>query len=95
MALNRYGHVDLRVSDIEAALPFYSKVLPALGFPRELFDDTWKVFGSEGELPEAPFFSITEDPDHRPNGLRIAFWVESTERFTPEPARAGAGPHGR
>src|SRR6266511_5010207 len=30
--MNPFGHVDLRVSKLETALPFYEALLPALGF---------------------------------------------------------------
>jgi predicted enzyme related to lactoylglutathione lyase len=31
-ARNPFGHVDLRVRDLGAALPFYEALLPELGF---------------------------------------------------------------
>ena len=76
---NPYGHIDLRVRDMGAALPFYERLLPALGFPRPWLGPTWKVFAAPGELPSAPFFSITEEPDHQANANRVAFWAGSRE----------------
>lgn len=44
MNRNPFQHVDIRVTDMQAALPFYSKLLPAVGFVRAdsyatFFDD--------------------------------------------------------
>ena len=77
--MNPFSHIDLRVADIDAALAFYEDLLPALGFTSHRSGPEWKVFGTDGELPSAAFFSIVEDRDHRPNGNRIAFWRESPE----------------
>lgn len=79
MSLNRFGHIDLRVNDAEAALAFYSKLLPALGFTRTFHGGGWYVFASEGELPHAAFFGMTEDRNHVANANRIAFWASSRE----------------
>jgi len=73
--MNPYGHVDLRVRDLAAALPFFRILLPALGFVHVHEGDPWVVFVGEGTMPSAPFFSITEDRDHLPNANRIAFWA--------------------
>lgn len=79
MSPNRFGHIDLRVKDAQAALAFYSKLMPALGFTRTFHGGGWYVFASEGELPEAAYFAVTEDPQHTPDGSRIAFWAPSRE----------------
>lgn len=76
---NPFGHVDLRVPSLEEAFPFYEKVLGALGFGRAFHGETWKVFAAEGDLPWAPFFSLAQEEDHRPNANRIAFWVPARE----------------
>lgn len=80
MGRNPFQHVDLRVTSLAEARPFYRKLMPALGFVR---DDTgssgWHVFAAEGEPPQAPWFGFTEDPDHRPNANRIAFAAASRE----------------
>ena len=77
--MNRFSHIDLRVADMDEALPFYAALLPALGFVHESHGGAWKVWDSEGTLPSAAYFAVTEDPDHVPNGTRIAFWAESRE----------------
>jgi len=78
MHKNPFQHVDVRVGDLNAALPFYSKLLPVLGFPRAT-GNKFKVWMAEGEGPSRPWFGFVEDPDHRPNANRIAFWAESRE----------------
>jgi len=79
MARNPFGHIDLRVASMEDALPFYRRLLPALGFAHTHDSDEWKVFSAGGDLPSAAFVAITEGPDHRPNDNRIAFWVWSRD----------------
>lgn len=78
MSANRFQHVDIRVRDVDAALAFYAKLLPELGFSRpggRLF----RVFAAPGDPPSAPWFGFIEDRDHRPNANRIAFWAETRE----------------
>ena len=77
--MNRFGHIDLRVRDMEEALPFYAALLPALGFVHEYHGETWKVWAAEGTLPSAAYFAVTEDRGHTPNANRIAFWAESRD----------------
>jgi predicted enzyme related to lactoylglutathione lyase len=76
---NPFQHVDVRVTDMQAALPFYSKLLPAVGFVRGDSGEQWKSWAAEGELPSTPWFGFIEDPDHRPNSNRIAFWAASPD----------------
>lgn len=75
--MNPFGHVDLRVSNMEELLPFYEKLLPALGFTRTFHTEAWKVFAAEGDLPSAAYFAITEDPAHQANANMIGFWAAS------------------
>lgn len=74
---NPYSHIDLRVPNLETALPFYEKLLPALGFTRVFHSPLWRVFAAEGELPSAAYFAITEDLAHIPNANLIGFWAAS------------------
>jgi len=70
-------HIDLRVRDLARAKEFYSKLLPALGFTCDRSDEEWSTFyAAGGDKPDA-FFGFTADPEHQPNGSRIAFWAES------------------
>jgi catechol 2,3-dioxygenase-like lactoylglutathione lyase family enzyme len=73
---NPFGHVDLRVTSMEEALPFYEALLPALGFTQRYHSEEWKVWGAhEPPLPATAYFGITETPGHVPNENRIAFWA--------------------
>jgi catechol 2,3-dioxygenase-like lactoylglutathione lyase family enzyme len=70
-------HIDLRVRDLARAKEFYRKLLPALGFICDRSDQEWGTFyAAGGDQPEA-FFGFTADPQHQPNGNRIAFWANS------------------
>ena len=76
MGKNRFQHVDIRVTDLAAAKAFYAKLLPEIGFPR-MSGSMFTCYAGEGEPPRQPWFGFIEDPDHRPNTNRIAFWAES------------------
>jgi predicted enzyme related to lactoylglutathione lyase len=92
-ASNPFGHIDLRVRDMTAALPFYEALLPALGFTQRYDGPTWKVFATTGELPGAAYFGIVESADHTANENRIAFWVsgrEEVDRLASVAEAAGA-----
>jgi catechol 2,3-dioxygenase-like lactoylglutathione lyase family enzyme len=91
--MNRFGHVDLRVSDLAAALRFYDDLLPALGFTERYHGEAWKVWATTDPLPGTAYFAITEEPAHVANANRIAFWVESAsevDRVAGVARRAGA-----
>jgi len=75
-----YDHIDLRVRDVERARKFYVSLLNALGFTVDQKIKDWVSYEAprnEGRPTE--FFGFTHDPDHKPNGTRIAFWAESRE----------------
>jgi catechol 2,3-dioxygenase-like lactoylglutathione lyase family enzyme len=91
--MNRFGHIDLRVSDLEAALAFYEQLLPAAGFTERYHGEDWKVWGTTEPLPSTAYFAITEERDHVANSNRIAFWVESAaevDRIAEVAGAAGA-----
>jgi catechol 2,3-dioxygenase-like lactoylglutathione lyase family enzyme len=71
-----FDHVDLRVADLKKAGPFYRAILPVLGFSIRVDLEGWLQFEAPGDGP-CEFFGIIEDPSHRPNANRIAFWAES------------------
>src|SRR6188474_3207713 len=73
-----YDHIDLRVKNRETAQRFYEQILPALGFTVESSDAEWGSFYAPGEGKQ-PFFGLTEDPNHQPNGNRISFWADTHE----------------
>ena len=72
-------HIDLRVARLADCVSFYSELLPMLGFVERVPLEGWLQFEAAGSGPAA-FFGITEDPNHRPNRNRIAFWGGSKER---------------
>ena len=78
MKTRLYDHIDLRVRDINAARRFYREVLPALGFSEQGDDGEWFSMYAPGE-GRPPFFGLTEDPAHRPNGNRISFWADTRQ----------------
>ena len=53
--MNPFGHIDLRVPSFAEYLPFYEKLLPALGFTRTFHSTEWRVFAADGELPQARY----------------------------------------
>lgn len=57
--MNPFSHIDLRVTNLEKALPFYERVLPELGFTQTFHSRDWKVFAAEGKLPSVVYFAIT------------------------------------
>jgi catechol 2,3-dioxygenase-like lactoylglutathione lyase family enzyme len=75
MNRNPFSHIDLRVPRMADVLPFYEKLLPALGFTRTYHSALWKVFAAEGQLPSAAYFAITEDSARIPNANLIGFWA--------------------
>jgi len=77
--MNKFSHIDLRVNDLERVLPFYEKLLPALGFTRTFHSENWRVFAAEGDLPSVAYFAITEDRDHKPNANLIGFWAKDRD----------------
>jgi catechol 2,3-dioxygenase-like lactoylglutathione lyase family enzyme len=77
--MSHFGHIDLRVSDLNAALAFYEELLPALGLTERYHGEAWKVWATTEPLPSTAYFAITEERDHVANSNRIAFWVESAD----------------
>jgi catechol 2,3-dioxygenase-like lactoylglutathione lyase family enzyme len=49
--VSRFGHIDLRVSDLAAALTFYDELLPALGFTERYHGEIWKAWATTEPLP--------------------------------------------
>ncbi|HEX5249748.1 MAG TPA: VOC family protein [Gaiellales bacterium] len=78
-ARNPFGHIDLRVTSMNAALEFYEALLPELGFTQRFHGPVWKAWAAELELPAAAYLAITESASHRPGESRIAFWTASAE----------------
>jgi catechol 2,3-dioxygenase-like lactoylglutathione lyase family enzyme len=74
MSRRLFDHIDLRVKNRENAQRFYAQVLPAIGFRIDKSGERWGAFEAEGDAA-VEFFGFTEDPNHKPNGNRIAFWA--------------------
>jgi predicted enzyme related to lactoylglutathione lyase len=79
MSRNPYSHIDLRVRSLANVTEFYRNLLPELGFTSWWGKGDWRGAAARDSFPSKPFFALTEDPDHQPNGTRIAFWVNSRE----------------
>jgi len=73
--MNPFGHMDIRVTSLETCLPFYEKLLPALGFTRTFHSADWRVFAADGDLPSAAYLALTEDAGHTPNANCVGFWA--------------------
>ncbi|RJE89627.1 hypothetical protein D3P07_05140 [Paenibacillus sp. 1011MAR3C5] len=73
--MNRFSHIDLRVTAWDQVREFYEGLLPELGFVHPYHSRDWYVFASEGELPSVPYFAITEDADYKPNNNLVGFWA--------------------
>jgi catechol 2,3-dioxygenase-like lactoylglutathione lyase family enzyme len=72
----RFDHIDLRVLDLALVTDFYRRLLPALGFNRELTVPDWLQYYADGD-GATEFFGVTESRAHVPNENRIAFWASS------------------
>jgi hypothetical protein len=68
-----YDHVDLRVRNLSRARPLYDALLPAMGYTKINADAESAGYHPPGETGAEPFIWLAEDPEHRPNGTRIAF----------------------
>jgi predicted enzyme related to lactoylglutathione lyase len=74
-----FDHVDLRVRSLAEVREFYAKFLPAVGFPKINENSDWIGFEASRNEPSPEFIGVIEDPEHRPNTSRIAFWAETTD----------------
>jgi predicted enzyme related to lactoylglutathione lyase len=87
-----YDHVDLRVPQLARVTSFYERLLPALGFTREVRVEGWLQFEAAGaDISE--FFGVTESRGHVANENPIAFWAESAsevDRLAEVARHAGA-----
>ena len=74
-----FDHLDLRVSNAAAARPLYDAFLPALGFTKTGLCNGVPYFGLEGDTKNSPFIELNEEPGHRGNSTRFAFWADTEE----------------
>ncbi len=74
-----FDHVDLRVTDLAAARKFYDVFIPALGFPATRTGEGWISYCLAADGRTTPFIGLNEDPTHRGNANRLAFWANSED----------------
>ncbi|MFZ0032711.1 MAG: VOC family protein [Candidatus Cybelea sp.] len=67
-----FDHVDLRVSNLGKVRSLYDALLPAMGYSRIAEDAESVCYYRPGEDRTAAFLALDTDPNHRPNGTRIA-----------------------
>lgn len=83
------GYVTLGADDVEAALPFFDKVLGAIGYERGFFEGGWAGYGPKGEgqnLYICPPFD--GQPARAGNGIMLALRAPSSDAV--EAAHAAA-----
>jgi predicted lactoylglutathione lyase len=80
MSTRIFDHIDLRVSDLAAAEPFYQVLLPTLGFPTRGVTTHCVYYEAARDHPKPEFIALIEDPAHIPNRTRIAFWCDTKEK---------------
>jgi predicted enzyme related to lactoylglutathione lyase len=88
-----FDHIDLRVRSMAEARPFYTQLLPALGFTQDASIEGWVSYEVAGTTGMPEFFGLTESPRHVANECRIAFWTGShaeVERLAAIAVKAGA-----
>jgi hypothetical protein len=88
-----FDHIDLRVSDFGRVRALYDALLPAMGYSEIGEDDETITYYRPGEHRTAPFFGINVDPNHRPNGSRVALYAhgrDEVDRFSEVARAAGA-----
>src|ERR1051326_8300207 len=89
----RFDHVDLRVRSLAEARPFYTALLPALGFTRKARIKGWLQYETAGTDRASAFVGVTESREHVANESRIAFRADSirdVERLAVIAVKAGA-----
>ena len=74
-----FDHIDLRVRSLKEARPFYSAFLPAIGLPNFCETSIGIACDCVRDHPQPEFIGLIEDPDHKPNRTRIAFWADSRD----------------
>ena len=76
-----FDHIDLRVRSLSEARSFYSQFLPAIGFSNFGQTSIGIAYDAPRDHPKPEFIGLIEDPNHRPNATRFAFWVESKKEL--------------
>lgn len=68
-----FDHVDLRVQNLARCRPLYDALLPAMGYSEINADGESAGYHQPEETGAEPFIWLVEEPDHTPNGTRVAF----------------------
>ena len=76
-------HIDLRVRELEVALPFYDVFLSALGFGErtshtESSGKLWYRYRAQHAETALQLINVTLDVDHHANQTAIAFRVDAS-----------------
>lgn len=74
-----FDHVDFRVGDLKRARKLYDALLPAMGYGHIAEDEESICYYAPGRDRSKPFFAIDLDPEHKPNGSRIALRAASSD----------------
>lgn len=74
-----FDHIDLRVSDLAKARPFYDAFLKAIGFGNVKADERHACYSMDGKFQSVPFVELNPAPGHRGNANRVAFWADTEE----------------
>jgi predicted enzyme related to lactoylglutathione lyase len=78
--VNPFGHIDLRVRDLESASSFYGELLPAIGLSEPYEGPGWVAWAAAKAIaPWTAHFGIIESKTHSANENRIAFWVANAQ----------------
>lgn len=86
-------HADIRVRSLAAGRPFFDALLPAMGHTKINADEESAGYHLPDETGAEQFVWIVEDPQHRPNGTRVAFAAATpaeVDRLSAIAQRAGA-----
>ncbi len=79
LPVSLYDHIDLRVSDLAKVRKLYDALVPAMGFSHLQEDGGNINYYLEAADRSQPFFGLMTDPQHRPNGSRVAFRAVSRD----------------
>jgi catechol 2,3-dioxygenase-like lactoylglutathione lyase family enzyme len=80
MSSHTFDHLDLRVSNVARARPFYDAFLPAVGFARVRGEGDWASYSVDGDhRTSTPFVWLNEEAGYRGGSNRIAFWADTEQ----------------
>ncbi len=68
-----YDHVDFRVGSVARTRPLYDALFEAMGYTDLHQDSDGVGYHRPNETGDDEFFWIVEEPNHHPNGTRVAF----------------------